>query len=129
VKIDRAGVTFRFEGSHRLLFVGHRFSYRDHRAGVTYDYEITERGAPDPSRQWINVSGLQDATIVGVVVISRDELRLAFDSGVELSVFDHPEWQSWWFSPRDFAGVDASRFPTDLQLCDMTPEERRARVG
>jgi hypothetical protein len=91
VTIDKYHVMFWFEGESCLLNVADRFSFTSADKTVSYTYEIY--GA----QKSLNLDRILRVKVADVRIIAKDQLDLVFETGDILSVYDNPEFRSWWF--------------------------------
>ena len=91
VTIDRYHVMFWFEGDRALLNVADRFSLKSLDGLLNFSYEIYG------SHKFLNVDRILRIKITEVRIITKDQLDLLFENGDILSVYDNPEFRSWWF--------------------------------
>jgi hypothetical protein len=91
VTIDKYHVVFWFENENCLRNVADRFSFISADKTVSYIYEIY--GA----QKFLNLDRILRVKVADVRIITRDQLDLVFETGDILSVYDNPEFRSWWF--------------------------------
>lgn len=118
VSINKWHVVFRFNEGHALLDVADKLSFRASDGSVEFVYEINARG-----NKCINISRILFLSIVDVVVVSKDRLDLVFENGDVLSVFDNPNFCSWWFYGENNFVI------SDMEYDDLTAEEIKARLS
>ena len=91
VTINKYHIMFWFENGHALLNVADRFSFQSSEGSVIFTYEVYG------DRKFLNVDRILRSKIVDARIISKDQLDLIFENGDTLSVYDNPEFRSWWF--------------------------------
>ncbi|AHY53774.1 hypothetical protein JQ582_18930 [Bradyrhizobium japonicum] len=91
VTIDKYHVMFWFEDEHALLNVADRLSFRSSDGEVNFLYEIYG------TQKSLNVDRILRTKIVEARTISKDQLDLVFENDDVLSIYDNPEFRSWWF--------------------------------
>lgn len=91
VTIDKYHIMFWFENDHALLNVADRFSFRSADGAVDFLYEIYG------TQKSLNVDRILRTKIVKTQTISKAQLDLEFENGDVLSIYDNPEFRSWWF--------------------------------
>jgi hypothetical protein len=91
VTIDKYHVMFWFENENCLLNVADRFSFTSADKTVSYIYEIY--GA----QKSLNLDRILRVKVADIRIITKDQLDLVFETGDILSVYDNPEFRSWWF--------------------------------
>jgi hypothetical protein len=91
VTIDKYHVMFWFENGHSLLNVADRLSFKSADGTVNFTYEIYG------SEKYLNVDAILRVKISGARIISKSQLELEFENGSTLSVYDNPDFRSWWF--------------------------------
>ncbi len=91
VTIDKYHIMFWFEGERSLLNVADRFSFRSADGTITFMYEIYG------SDKFLNIDRILRVKISEVRVITKDQLELVFENGDVLSIYDNPDFRSWWF--------------------------------
>jgi hypothetical protein len=123
VTIDKYHVMFWFENEHCLLNVADRFSFMSADKAVSYTYEIY---GPQKS---LNLDRILRVKVADVRIISKDQLDLVFATGDILSVYDNPEFRSWWFlGGRQLDPPRGWSFSIgDYEIEDLTEEEIRER--
>ncbi|NIJ42039.1 hypothetical protein FHS78_002330 [Parvibaculum indicum] len=121
VTIDKYHVMFFFNNNHDLLNIADSFSYRSADGSSCYTYEIYGE------RQFLDVAAILRTAISGVEIVSRSELKLVFETGCSISVFDNPRFRSWWFMPVTEAG--RKFWISDKDLDELTDEETAAGPG
>lgn len=91
VTIDKYHVMFWFEDERALLNIADRFSFTSADRSVSYVYEIYG------PRKSLNVDPILRVKVASVRIVTKDQLDLVFETGDILSVYDNPEFRSWWF--------------------------------
>lgn len=91
VTIDKYHVMFWFEDERALLNVADRFSFTSSDGAVDFVYEIYG------SHKSLNVDCILRTKIADARIVSKDQLDLVFENGDVLSIYDNPEFRSWWF--------------------------------
>lgn len=115
VTIDKYHVMFFFNQGHNLLNVADRFSCRSADGKSGYTYEIYGE------KHFLDVDSILRKVITKVEIASREELKLVFENGDTLSIFDNPDFRSWWFQRCTEAGSDVPL--SDRHLDDLTEDE------
>ncbi|MAB13423.1 hypothetical protein [Parvibaculum sp.] len=121
VTVDKCHVMFFFNNNHDLLNVADRFSYRSADGSCCYTYEIYGE------RQFLDVAAILWTAISDVEIVSRSELKLVFETGASISIFDNPRFRSWWFMPVTENG--RKLWISDKDLDELTDEEIAAGAG
>jgi len=117
VAFDKYHVMFQFY-ANRLLNVADSFAVRSPDGAVDFTYEIYG------DKKTTIVDPLLRQSIKEAHIISIDRLDLVFDNGYVLSVFDNPEFCSWWFMSRGEQDATVT-FPGDCEVDDLSTEEYR----
>jgi hypothetical protein len=91
VTIDKYHIMFWFEAEHALLNVADRFSFRSSDGAVSFSYEIYG------GHKSLDIDRILRTKIAEARTISKDQLDLVFENGDVLSIYDNPEFRSWWF--------------------------------
>ena len=128
VTIDKYHVMFWFENGLALLNVADRFSFHASNRSIDFVYEIYG------GQKFLNVDRILRTKIICIRVVNKDQLDLVFENGDTLSIYDNPNFRSWWFlGGRE---LDPSTQRTDWSLdigdsefADMTEEERKIRCA
>jgi hypothetical protein len=127
VTIDKYHVMFWFEGGLALLNVADRFSFKSIDGAVSFAYQIYG------DNKVMNVDRILRVKITNVRIVTKDQLDLIFQNGDVLSVYDNPEFRSWWFlSGRQLApliqSTDRWSFEIgDFDIEDLTEEQIQKR--
>ncbi len=126
VKIDKYHVMFFFENEHALLNVADRFSFRSADNAVRYEYTIYG------DQKSLNVDSILRVRVREIKIVSKDRLDLIFENGDVLSVYDNPEFCSWWFlgGSENLPGGGTSPYTFEISDMDedcMTETEREER--
>jgi len=127
VTIDKYHIMFWFQIDSALLNVADRFSYRSSDGLVEYSYEIYG------TQKTLNVDRILRTKIVATRVITKDQLDLTFEIGDILSIYDNPEFRSWWFlggrkNDPLTQRIGWSLSIGDLEVDDLTDEEQQDRL-
>ena len=91
VTIDKYHVMFWFDRDRALLNVADKFSFRSSDGSIDFLYEIY--GA----RKSLKVDSILRTKVADVRVVTKEQLDLIFENGDVLSVYDNPQFRSWWF--------------------------------
>jgi hypothetical protein len=131
VTIDKYHVTFWFEDESCLLNVADRFSFTSADKTVSYTYEIYG------IKKSLNLDRVLRVKIADVCIITKDQLDLVFETGDILSVYDNPEFRSWWFlggryldppgQRKDWSRWEIALSIGDSEVEDLTEGEIRER--
>jgi hypothetical protein len=126
VTIDKYHIMFWFESERGLLNVADRFSFRSADGTVNFTYDIYGND------KFLNVDRILRVKVSEVRIITKDQLELVFENGDALSVYDNPDFRSWWFlGGREFTRQDGwSGFTFqigDREIEDLTKAELRDR--
>lgn len=121
IQIDKYHVMLWLESGHVLLNIADRFAFRSADGKLDYVYEIYG------DAKWINLDSILRQQIVAAHVFSLDWLDIEFATGDVLSIYDNPEFRSWWFlDNRETARILGESFNLpDRDVEDMTKEELR----
>ena len=117
ITIDKYHVMFWFEGEQALLNVADRFSFRSGDGAVDYTYEIY--GA----EKTLNLDRTLRTKIAAANVVSKDRLDLVFETGDVLSIYDNPDFRSWWFLGGRWDDLLVPRTSWTLHIGDVDVEE------
>jgi hypothetical protein len=121
VTIDKYHVMFWFEDGTCLLNVADRFSFMSADKTVIFDYEIY--GA----QKSLNIDRILRVKVADVRIITKDQLDLVFETGDILSVYDNPEFRSWWFLGGLHLDLPCQISIGDSEAEDLTEMEIRER--
>jgi hypothetical protein len=117
VTIDKYHILFWFENEHALLNVADRFSFRSSDGAVNFLYEIYGR------HKSLNVDRILRTKIAEVQTISKDQLDLVFENRDVLSIYDNPEFRSWWFLGGRQNDPITTRTSWSFGICDQELED------
>jgi hypothetical protein len=117
VTIDKYHIMFWFENEHALLNVADRFSFRSSDGAVNFLYEIYGR------HKSLNVDRILRTKIAEVQTISKDQLDLVFENRDVLSIYDNPEFRSWWFLGGRQNDPITTRTSWSFGICDQELED------
>lgn len=120
VTVDKYHIMFWFEDERALLNVADRFSFRSADHAVDFTYEIYGE------RKFLNVDRILRLKIVAFRIVSKDRLELTFENGDVLSIYDNPQFRSWWFlGGRQDGGPYWAL--GDCEFDDLSEDERKLR--
>lgn len=119
VTLDKYHVMFWFQNGHALLNVAGAFAFRTADGSVVYKYDLYGE------EKFLNLDRILRVEITDVRIVSREQLDLKFSNGDILSIFDAPEFRSWWFCG-GFKGQPQVQI-SDLDPEDMNDEEEAER--
>ncbi|MDA9473825.1 hypothetical protein XI03_04695 [Bradyrhizobium sp. CCBAU 65884] len=91
VTIDKYHIMFWFENEHALLNVADRLSFKSSDGAVDFSYDIYG------TQKSLNVDRILRIKVAEARIVSKDQLDLVFENGDVLSIYDNPEFRSWWF--------------------------------
>jgi hypothetical protein len=117
VTIDKYHVMFWFDDEHALLNIADRFAFRSSDRAVNFSYEIYG------DHKSLNIDRILRTKIVEVRIVSKDQLDLVFDNGDVLSVYDNPEFRSWWFLGGRQNDPARQRTNWSFSICDRDLED------
>ncbi len=117
VTIDKYHVMFWFEDENALLNVADRFSFRSSDGVINFMYEIYG------TQKCLNVDRILRTKIVKTQTISKAQLDLVFENGDVLSIYDNPEFRSWWFLGRRQDDFPTKRANWSFAICDQDLED------
>ncbi|MEH2488064.1 hypothetical protein [Bradyrhizobium sp. AZCC 2230] len=117
VTIDKYHVMFWFEDENALLNVADRFSFRSSDGAVNFLYEIYG------NHKSLNVDRILRVKIAETKIVSKDQLDLVFENGDVLSIYDNPEFRSWWFLGGRQKDPAIQRTSWSFAICDHDPED------
>lgn len=117
VTIDKYHIMFWFEDENALLNVADRFSFRSSDGAVNFSYEIYG------NQKSLNVDRILRTKIVEVSIVSKDQLDLMFENGNVLSIYDNPEFRSWWFFGGRQNDPTIQRTTWSFAIGDQDPED------
>lgn len=118
---------FWFENGHALLNVADRFSFHSADGAIDYEYTVYDEN------KYLNVDRILRLPILEAKVVSKDRLNLIFENGDVLSVYDNPEFRSWWFLGGSYNLPEGGQAPYtfeigDWEIEDLSVEEIQERL-
>jgi hypothetical protein len=117
VTIDKYHLMFWFENGNALLNVADRCSFKSSDGTVTFSYEIYG------SNKSLNIDRILRTKIAGIRIVTKDQFNLVFENGDVLSIYDNPEFRSWWFLGGRRNDPSTQRTSWTLDIGDWEPED------
>src|SRR5271169_4683294 len=117
VTIDKYHIMVWFDNEHALLNIADRLSFKSSDGAVNFSYEIYG------NRKFLNVDRVLRTKIGDVQIITKDQLDLVFENGDILSVYDNPEFRSWWFFGGRQVDPLIQKTHWSLHIGDWEPED------